>query len=54
MPSLQLSEAMVEIEKGRATFVVIRVARTVIDWLIDHIFVVDKNYTAEMHAAGMK
>jgi hemerythrin-like metal-binding protein len=50
----QLNDAIVEIEKGRATFVVIKVARTVIDWLIDHIFVVDKKYTAEMNEAGMK
>ncbi len=49
----QLNEAMIEIEKGRTTFVVIRVAQTVIDWLIDHIFVVDKKYTAEMNAAGI-
>ena len=49
----QLNDAMIEIEKGRTTFVVIKVAQTVIDWLIDHIFVIDKKYTAEMNAAGI-
>ncbi|MCI5147870.1 MAG: hemerythrin [Candidatus Electrothrix sp. MAN1_4] len=49
----QLNDAMREIEKGRTTFVVIKVAKTVIDWLIDHIFGIDKKYTAEMHAAGI-
>ncbi|MDU9050121.1 MAG: bacteriohemerythrin [Candidatus Electrothrix sp. Rat3] len=51
--SEQLNSAMLEIEKGRTTFVVIKVARTVIDWLIDHIFGIDKKYTAEMNAAGI-
>jgi hemerythrin len=51
--SKQLNDAMIEIEKGRTTFVVIKVAQTVIDWLIDHIFVIDQFYTAEMNAAGM-
>ncbi|MCI5221290.1 MAG: hemerythrin [Candidatus Electrothrix sp. AR4] len=49
----QLNDAMSEIEKGRTTFVVIKVAQTVIDWLIDHIFVIDQKYTNEMNAAGI-
>ncbi|MCI5217685.1 MAG: hemerythrin [Candidatus Electrothrix sp. LOE2] len=49
----ELNEAMSEIEKGRAQFVVVKVSRTVIDWLIDHIFGIDKKYTAEMNAAGI-
>ena len=49
----QLNNAMIEIEKGRTTFVVIKVAQTVIDWLIDHIFGIDQKYTAEMNAAGI-
>ncbi|WP_339136274.1 MAG: bacteriohemerythrin [Candidatus Electrothrix sp. GW3-4] len=49
----QLNDALVEIEKGRALFVVVKVSKTVIDWLIDHIFGIDKKYTAEMNAAGI-
>ncbi|WPD22931.1 MAG: bacteriohemerythrin [Candidatus Electrothrix aestuarii] len=49
----KLNGALVEIEKGRAQFVVVKVSKTVIDWLIDHIFVVDQKYTAEMNAAGI-
>ena len=45
--------ALEEIEKGRAQFVVVKVSKTVIDWLIDHIFGIDKKYTAEMNAAGI-
>ncbi|MCI5140414.1 MAG: hemerythrin [Candidatus Electrothrix sp. ATG1] len=50
----QLNSAMEEIEQGRAQFVVVKVSKTVIDWLIDHIFGIDKKYTAEMNAAGIK
>ena len=49
----QLNDAMKDIEGGRAQFVVVKVSRTVIDWLIDHIFGIDKKYTAEMNAAGI-
>ncbi|MCI5166219.1 MAG: hemerythrin [Candidatus Electrothrix sp. GM3_4] len=49
----QLNDGLGEIEKGRALFVVVKVSRTVIDWLIDHIFGIDKKYTAEMNAAGI-
>ena len=49
----QLNDAMKDIEGGRAQFVVVKVSKTVIDWLIDHIFGIDKKYTAEMNAAGM-
>lgn len=50
----QLNSAIAEIEKGRAQFVVVKVSKTVIDWLIDHIFGIDKKYTAEMNEAGIK
>ncbi|MCI5131167.1 MAG: hemerythrin [Candidatus Electrothrix sp. EH2] len=50
----QLNSAVAEIEQGRTQFVVVKVAKMVIDWLIDHIFVVDKRYTAEMNASGIK
>ena len=49
-----LNEAMVEVDKGRTTFVVIKIAKMVIDWLIGHIFAIDKKYVEEMHAAGIK
>jgi len=49
----ELNKAVEEIEKGRAQFVVVKVSKTVIDWLIDHIFGIDKKYTAEMNAAGI-
>lgn len=49
----KLNTALVEIEKGRAQFVVVKVSKMVIDWLIDHIFVIDHKYTAEMNAAGI-
>ena len=49
----QLNSAMEEIEQGRAQFVVVKVSKAVIDWLIDHIFGIDKKYTAEMNAAGI-
>ncbi|MCI5125514.1 MAG: hemerythrin [Candidatus Electrothrix sp. AR5] len=49
----QLNEGLVEIEKGRALFVVVKVSKAVIDWLIDHIFGIDQKYTAEMNAAGI-
>ena len=50
----ELNEAMIEVDKGRTIFVVIKIAKTVIDWLINHIYVIDKKYVAEMHAAGIK
>jgi hemerythrin-like metal-binding protein len=49
----QLNESVREIDAGRAQFVVVKVSKTVIDWLIDHIFGIDKKYTAEMNAAGI-
>ena len=48
-----LNEAMVEVDKGRTIFVVIKIAKMVIDWLIGHIFAIDKKYVEEMHAAGI-
>jgi hemerythrin-like metal-binding protein len=50
----QLNEAMVEVDKGRTVFVVIKIAQTVIDWLINHIYVIDKKYLPEMASAGIK
>ena len=50
----QLNEAMIEVDKGRTIFVVIKIAKTVIDWLINHIYGIDKKYVEEMHAAGIK
>ncbi len=49
----QLGESVKEIESGRAQFVVVKVSKALIDWLIDHIFGLDKKYTAEMSAAGI-
>ncbi len=49
----ELNNALAEIENGRAQFVVVKVSKMVIDWLIDHIFVIDHKYTAEMNAAGI-
>ena len=50
----QLNEAMVEVDKGRAIFVVIKLSSTIIDWLINHIFVIDKKYLSEMTAGGVQ
>lgn len=50
----QLNEAMAEVDKGRTIFVVIKIAQTVIDWLINHIYVIDKKYLPEMTAAGIR
>jgi hemerythrin len=50
----ELNAGMVEVDKGRTLFVVIKIARTVIDWLIGHIYAVDKKYTPEMAAAGIR
>ncbi|MCI5137142.1 MAG: hemerythrin, partial [Candidatus Electrothrix sp. AR1] len=50
----ELNTAMVEVEKGRTLFVVIKIAKTVIDWLIDHIYAIDKKYLPEMAAAGIR
>ncbi len=50
----QLDGAMKEVEQGKAIFVVIKISSTVIDWLINHIFVIDQKYSAEMESAGIK
>ncbi|WP_417910198.1 bacteriohemerythrin [Candidatus Electronema sp. PJ] len=50
----QLNEAMAEVDQGKTIFVVIKIARTVIDWLINHIYVIDKKYLPEMTAAGIR
>ena len=50
----ELNSAMIEVEKGRTLFVVIKIAKTVIDWLIDHIYAIDKKYLPEMTAAGIR
>jgi hemerythrin len=50
----QLNEAMAEVDKGRTIFVVIKIAKMVIDWLINHIYMIDKKYAPEMNAAGIR
>ncbi len=50
----QLNEAMAEVDAGKTIFVVIKIAKTVIDWLIDHIYGIDKKYSPEMNAAGIR
>ena len=45
---------MKEVDQGKAIFVVIKISSTVIDWLINHIFVIDQKYSAEMKSAGMR
>ena len=50
----QLNEAMAEVDQGKTIFVVIKIAKTVIDWLINHIYVIDKKYLPEMTAAGIR
>ncbi len=50
----QLNEAMAEVDAGKTIFVVIKIAKTVIDWLINHIYGIDKKYTPEMNAAGIR
>ena len=49
----ELNSALVEIENGRAQFVVVKVSKMIIDWFIDHIFGIDQKYTAEMNAGGI-
>lgn len=50
----QLNGAMAEIDAGKTIFVVIKIAKTVIDWLINHIYGIDKKYTPEMNSAGIR
>jgi len=50
----QLNEAAAEVDKGKTIFVVIKIAKTVIDWLINHIYGIDKRYAPEMNAAGIR
>ena len=50
----QLDEAMAEVDKGRTIFVVIKIAKMVIDWLINHIYMIDKKYAPEMNASGIR
>jgi hemerythrin len=50
----QLNEAIAEVDQGKTIFVVIKIAKTVIDWLINHIYVIDKKYLPEMTAAGIR
>ncbi len=50
----QLNAAMIEVDQGKTIFVVIKIARTVIDWLINHIYLIDKKYLPEMEKAGIK
>ena len=50
----QLNETMLEVDKGRTIFVVIKIAKMVIDWLIEHIYRIDKKYTSEMNSAGVR
>ncbi len=49
----QLHEAMREVDEGKAIFVVIKLSSTIVDWLVNHILVIDKKYLDEMTAAGM-
>jgi hemerythrin len=50
----QLNEVMAEVDKGRTIFVVIKIAKMVIDWLINHIYMIDKKYAPEMNASGIR
>jgi len=50
----QLNEAQTEVDAGKTIFVVIKIAKTVIDWLINHIYGIDKKYLPEMTAAGVR
>ncbi len=50
----QLNAAMAEVDAGKTIFVVIKIAKTVIDWLINHIYGIDKKYSPEMNAAGIR
>ncbi len=50
----KLDDAMIEVDQGKAIFVVIKLSSTIIDWLINHIFVIDQKYLPEMTAAGVK
>ncbi len=49
----QLNDAMKEVDDGKAIFVVIKLSSTIVDWLVNHILVVDKKYLDEMTAAGV-
>ena len=49
----QLHEVMKEVDEGKAIFVVIKLSSTIVDWLVNHILVIDKKYLNEMTAAGM-
>ncbi|MEN8189756.1 MAG: bacteriohemerythrin [Thermodesulfobacteriota bacterium] len=50
----KLTDAMKEVESGQAIFVVSKISRTVVDWLVNHIRVVDKRYHDEMIAGGVR
>jgi hemerythrin len=50
----QLNEAQAEVDAGKTIFVVIKIAKTVIDWLIHHIYGIDKKYAPEMNAGGFR
>ncbi len=50
----QLNAAAAEVDQGKTIFVVIKIAKTVIDWLINHIYGIDKKYTPEMNARGIR
>ena len=45
---------MKEVENGQAIFVVVKLSKTIVDWLVEHIHKVDKKYMNEMHAEGVK
>lgn len=49
----QLVEMMDEIKEGRALFVAIKFSKTIVDWLIDHIFRCDKKFAQEFNAFGL-
>ena len=50
----ELDKGMKEVDDGKAIFVVIKISGLVINWLIDHIFVIDKKYTEEMVKSGVR
>ena len=43
-----------EAENGMAIFVTVKLVNTAIDWLKNHILLMDKKYQAEMNANGIK
>ncbi len=49
----KLKAAMLEVDQGKAIFVVIKLSNTIVDWLVNHILVIDKKYLDEMTAAGV-